>query len=116
VVFADPDNGIVDNQDFRKSRFKFGKRISLEEVRHLSDKRCAIIYHHNSRRKGGHDAEVDYWLNEIGRPAVAVRATCYSSRTFFVINFDDQIIERVERFCKYWSEMKVRLHVQRGAA
>lgn len=62
IVFADPDNGIVDNADKRKGLAKFGKQMPLSEVQSLADGRCAVVYHHNTRRAGGHDAEVDYWL------------------------------------------------------
>jgi len=110
VVFADPDNGIVGNEDDRKGRVKFGKQMPLDEVRSLAMGRCAVIYHHNTRRAGGHDAEVDYWLAQFGMPAMAVRATAYSPRTFFVINPDREIQSRVRDFCTRWNVMKVRLH------
>lgn len=53
LVFADPDNGIVDDSDWRKGNAKFGKQIPLGEVRALARGRCAVIYHHNTRRRGG---------------------------------------------------------------
>lgn len=111
VVFADPDNGIVGNEDRRKGRAKFGKQMPLDEARSLAFGRCAIIYHHNTRRAGGHDFEVDYWLAQFGMPAIAVRATAYSPRTFFVINPDFEVKERVRAFCSKWQIMQVRLHV-----
>lgn len=110
VVFADPDNGIVDDSDWRKGQGKFGKQIPLEEVRAISKGRCAIIYHHNTRRAGGHDAEVDYWMDQFGSSSIAVRATAYSPRTFFVLNPDAEIEERVKAFCLRWQELRVRLH------
>ena len=110
LVFADPDNGIIDDSDHRKGSWKFGKQMPLEEVRALARGRCAVIYHHNTRRRGGHDAEVDHWLGEIGTPGLAVRATAYSPRTFFVVNPDEQTRERVHIFCERWGEMRVRLH------
>ena len=113
LVFADPDNGIVDDGDWRKGGAKFGKQMPLEEVRALARDRCAVIYHHNTRRAGGHDAEVDYWLKEINLPGLAVRATAYSPRTFFVLNPDSQTEERVRAFCERWRDLKVYLHVPR---
>lgn len=110
IVFADPDNGIVGDEDWRKGRATFGKRISLEEVRGLAQGRCAVIYHHNTRRAGGHDAEVDYWLSRIEMPAMAVRATAYSPRTFFVINPNSEIENLVRTFCANWRGMRVWLH------
>ena len=110
IVFADPDNGIVDDADARKGRAKFGKQMPLEEVKALAEGRCAIVYHHNTRRAGGHDAEVDHWLGSFGVPSMAVRATAYSPRTFFVLNPDEATASRIVEFCERWKAMKVRLH------
>jgi hypothetical protein len=110
LVFADPDNGIIDDQDQRRGRANFGKQIPLTEVRALATDRCAVIYHHNTRRPGGHAAEVDHWLSVIGIPGLAIRATRYSPRTFFVLNPDEEIRVRVADFCERWSGMRVWLH------
>lgn len=112
IVFADPDNGIVDDNDHRKGSAKFGKQIPLKEVQDLATGRCAIIYHHNTRRAGGHDAEVDFWLSQFGVPALAVRATAYSPRTFFVLNPDEEMRGRIRNFCASWHPLKVSLHRQ----
>ena len=114
LVFADPDNGIVDDKDWRRGRAKFGKQMPLAEVLELARGRCAVIYHHNTRRRGGHDAEVDNLLGEISMPSLAIRATAYSPRTFFVINPDTQIKESIEAFCQRWEVLKVRLHIPSG--
>ncbi len=110
LVFADPDNGVVDDRDDRKGRSKFGKQIPVEEVVALARGRCAIIYHHNTRRRGGHDVEVDHWMDEIGLPGLAVRATAYSPRTFFILNPDPEIEKRARSFCAKWKDLRVRLH------
>ena len=110
LVFADPDNGIVDDANKRKGLAQFGKQMPLEEVRALAHGRCAVIYHHNTRRRGGHDAEVDLLLREIAMPGLAFRATAYSPRTFFVLNPDDQAAKRIRAFCQKWQQLRVRLH------
>lgn len=110
LVFADPDNGIVDDEDERKGKMDFCKQIPLEEVRALARDRCAIIYHHNTRAKGGNDREIDRWLDHLGMPAIAVRARAYNARTFFVINPDSEITERVCAFCGKWEEIRVHMH------
>ncbi len=110
LVFADPDNGLVDDQEWRRRTRVFGKQMPLSEARALSEGRCTVIYHHNSRFKGGHDAEVDHWLNQLAMPALAVRATAYSCRTFFIVNPDAEIVERTKDFCRRWGNHKVRLH------
>ncbi|WP_167852675.1 hypothetical protein [Pseudotabrizicola sediminis] len=110
LVFADPDYGIVDDSDARKGSARFGKQMPLEEVRALAQGRCAVIYHHNTRRRGGHDAEVDHWLQQIGLPGLAVRASACSPRTFFVLNPGSETAQRVGAFCDRWHNLRVRLH------
>jgi hypothetical protein len=114
LVFADPDNGLVDDDDSRKGKANFGKQVPLAEAKDLARGRCAIIYHHNTRRPGGHDLEVDYWQREFGLPSLAVRATAYSPRTFFILNPDAEIEDRVRAFCHLWRDLRVRLHVNGG--
>ncbi|MGT2465836.1 hypothetical protein ACVOMV_12895 [Mesorhizobium atlanticum] len=109
-MFADPDNGLVDDEEWRRRKPSFGKQMPLKEVRALSEGRCAVIYHHNSRFKGGHDVEVDHWLGAIGASAIAVRATAYSCRTFFIVNPDAEIAERTIDFCRRWKDHKVSFH------
>jgi hypothetical protein len=110
LVFADPDNSIVDDADKRKGVATFGKQMPLAEVHALAEGRCAVIYHHNTRRAGGHDAEVDHWIDQIEMPTIVVRTPAYSPRTFFIINPDQGIRVRTGEFCARWSGMKVRLH------
>lgn len=110
LVFADPDNGIIDDSNWRKGRAKFGKQMPLAEVQALARDRCAVIYHHNTRRRGGHDAEVDHWLSEVGMQGLAVRATAFSPRTFFVLNPCEVVEARVHEFCQKWASLGVRLH------
>ncbi len=113
IIFADPDNGLVDDSPLRIRDKKHAKQISLREAIALADGRPAIIYHHNTRFKGGHEREVDHWLAQFGSRALAIRATAFSCRTFFILNPDKEIEERVEMFCARWATAKVRLH---GAA
>ena len=110
IVFADPDNGLTDDDPTRRARPTFGKHLPLAEARALADGRCAVIYHHNSRFKGGHDAEVDHWRRKLGGSTVAIRATAFSCRTFFIVNGSTTILERAARFTERWSDAKVRMH------
>lgn len=111
MIFADPDNGLVDDAPERLHDRKHAKQISLREAIALADNRPAIIYHHNTRFKGGHDREVDHWLAQLNSQALAIRATAFSCRTFFVLNCDALTRERAESFCARWAKAKVRLHV-----
>ena len=52
VVFADPDNGLVQDDRFRPERKQDAKRIPLAEATALAEGRTAVIYHHNGRRPG----------------------------------------------------------------
>jgi hypothetical protein len=110
LVFADPDNGLVDDDPKRRNRKIFDKQIPLSEAKALARGRTAIIYHHNTRFKGGHDPEVDRWLASLGDNTVALRANAYSCRTFFIINPDQLILDRVTTFCHQWADHRVRLH------
>ncbi|MFN4211231.1 MAG: hypothetical protein ACK4G5_11730, partial [Devosia sp.] len=110
IIFADPDNGLVDDREHRRSQIAFGKQMPLSEAVTLSSGRPTIVYHHNSRFKGGHDAEVDHWLGLLGRGTIAIRATAYSCRTFFILNPNTQIKERAAAFCETWRDHKVRMH------
>jgi hypothetical protein len=84
LVFADPDNGLAD----------------------------AIVYHHNSRFRGGHCAEIQYWLQKLGNGACAVRARAFSCRTFFIVNADIVTRERAIAFCEQWAGHGVEFHPQ----
>ncbi len=109
LVFADPDNGLTDDQPNRRSGGKFGKQLPLQEALALAAGRSAVIYHHNSRFKGGHDLEVEHWRSKLGENSIAVRANAYSCRTFFILNPTPALAERVRGFCEGWSHHKVRL-------
>lgn len=113
IVFADPDNGLVDDADHRKGALKFGKQIPLAEAIQLAEGRCAVVYHHNTRRAGGHDAEVDYWISQFPMRTLAVRANAYSCRTFFILNPDAEVEDRVKQFCRMWSKLRVFQHISR---
>ncbi|MFD2102224.1 hypothetical protein ACFSKJ_02140 [Tabrizicola soli] len=113
LVFADPDNGLTDDDDRRKGRATFGKSLPISEALRLSEGRAAVIYHHNTRRAGGHDAEVDHWMSVLGAPCLAVRARAYNCRTFFIVNPDQRMEDDIRRFCDRWSILKVSLHTSR---
>ena len=87
IVFADPDNGLIADEAFSFARVKAWKSIPKSEALALAQGRTAVIYHHNTRRKGGHDKEVadlGRWLGA----SFAVRARAFSPRTFFIFERD----------------------------
>ena len=109
VVFADPDNGLCENEGFRPGRVKDWKRIPLREARALAEGRTAVIYHHNTRRAGGHEKEIAYWINLLGKGTLALRWRAYSSRTFFVVNPAPGMADKMKKFAHEWGP-KAELH------
>lgn len=109
LVFADPDNGVIDDNPVRRRQRTFGKQMPISEVHALASGRAAVIYHHNTRFPGGHDLEVERWLGEFGN-AVAIRANAYNCRTFFILNPDNELRDRATKFATRWQAHKVRLH------
>jgi hypothetical protein len=107
LVFADPDNGLVDDRPERRRRAVFCKQIPLNEATELAKDRTAVIYHHNTRRRGGHDEEIRWWIGQLGANSIAVRANAYTCRTFFIMNPDGEIRERAESFCQRWKKHRV---------
>ncbi len=65
IVFADPDNGLCEDEKFSLGKVKDWKRMPLREAKALAQGRTAVIYHHNTRRKGGHEKEIAYWIDQL---------------------------------------------------
>ncbi|MBT2132705.1 hypothetical protein KK137_00025 [Croceibacterium sp. LX-88] len=109
LVFADPDNGLVDDHPRRRRDRKFGKQLPISEALSLAHGRQAVIYHHNTRYPGRHDLEVEWWRSQLGDGTIAVRANAYSCRTFFIVNPSEAVKDRTAQFCERWSGHRVRL-------
>ncbi len=107
LIFADPEMGLIENG--KPMRADHALRITLEESKALAKGRTAIIYHPNSMRAGGHDEEVQHWLDQFDANAFAMRADAYSARTFFIINPTPAIKRRAMRFCARWQDLSVNL-------
>ena len=87
LVFVDPDNGL-EPAGFMHGSAKAGKSVLLSELRELAGSdRCLVVYHHQTRRAGGHHAEIEHWLDRLRsngfRTADALRCKPYSPRVFF---------------------------------
>ena len=60
LLFLDADNGL-EPAGYRPTASKSGRSITLTELRELAlPGRCLIVYHHQSRRRGGHYAEMEH--------------------------------------------------------
>jgi len=102
LVFADPDNGLCEDNTFDIENRKKWKSLPLSEAHVLSAGRVGILYHHNTRRRGGHREEICHWLDLLGRNAIALRWRTISPRTFFILNPTIEIRSRVDRFLADW--------------
>lgn len=103
IVFADPDNGLREDENYRHSSRKAWKSIPEGEALKFAANRSAVIYHHNTRRPGGHEREIAYWMERLGAD-FAVRMRARSARTFFVINASDEHLRRAELWCLHFGE------------
>ena len=104
VIFADPDNGLCLDKRYRPSRVKYWKRLPLAEALDLSAGRTAILYHHNSRRPGGHRKEIKYWMGKLHRCIGAFYCNTHGFRTFFVVTHDPEIKDRLAQFGRRWRQ------------
>ena len=104
LVFADPDNGLVPNDRFRPARQVNAKRIPFAEAMALAEGRTAVIYHHNSRRRGGHLDEIGWLKNQLPDGTMAYYWRRVSNRTFLIINPDDEIRRRLLEFENRWGD------------
>jgi hypothetical protein len=68
----------------------------------LGRDRTLVVYHHLTRRRGGHEAEIRYQMSRLGENVVALRARAYSSRAFFVLNADQPLLRQLESFSDRW--------------
>ncbi len=104
IVFADPDNGLCVDEKYKYYNVKDWKRLPLTEVGELAKDRTAVLYHHNTRRAGGHEKEIRDWMDVLARiPGMsapcAVRFRAGSSRTFFIVGASKVVRERAEQWC-----------------
>jgi hypothetical protein len=108
LLFLDPDNGL-EPAGFRPTAVKSGKSIMIGELHQLARPgRCVIVYHHQSRRTGGHDAEMQHWAGRLrtsGFTAVdALRAKPFSPRLYFLLDAPPLIRQRAERTAFNWQD------------
>ncbi len=61
-----------------------------------------VVYHHNSRRKGGHRKQIDNWLSVLPGKVFAYYWRRWSNRTFFFVNCDRITEKRLEAFAARW--------------
>jgi hypothetical protein len=106
MIFADPDNGLCEDSDYKWADRRGWKRIPLSEILKLAEGRVAVVYHHNTRRPGGHDEEIAHWLGRLkacGADAIALRWGRISPRTFFIVHPTAEVKRSVDELVQTWS-------------
>lgn len=108
LVFLDPDNGF-ETASFSPGAVAAGKCVSLAQLTALAQPgRSLVVYHHHTRRKGGHIEELKYWAERLrgaGFATVdAIRSRPFSPRAFFLLNASPDLRERANRLAAQWSD------------
>lgn len=106
LLFLDPDNGIASDK-LRLTCRGAGKSVTIDELKCLSQgNRAMVVYHHQTRLKGGHGAEIHSLAARIRNAQLkvsgALRAKPWSPRVFFILNGDDDLHRRAENLAKAW--------------
>ena len=106
LLFLDPDNGL-EPAGFRPTAAKSGKSIMISEVHEFARPgRCLIVYHHQSRRRGGHHAEMKHWADRLRASGFAtvdaLRARPFSPRLYFLLNAPPLIRQRAKQIAVDW--------------
>ena len=102
MVFADPDNGLVSDADFKPGRKESAKRLPVHEAIRLAEQgRPVVIYHHNSRSRS-HRREIRWWMSQLPGCAYAFYWKRWSCRTFFIVNPDAATEQRLKGFAHKW--------------
>jgi hypothetical protein len=109
LVFVDPDNGLEPEGQRRQSA-RVGKSVLLTELRELAmPGRCLIVYHHQTRRKGGHFAEMERCADRLRQNGFAtvdtLRASPRSPRVFFLLNAPADIRHRAQQIESRWQRL-----------
>ena len=107
LLFVDPDNGIAPF-GLKLTRRSAGKSILMEEIVALRRSgRTVVVYHHQTRRKGGHVDELRYLAERLAdagcRVAGVLRASPWSPRAFFLIDADTDIMQRAQALSAQWN-------------
>ncbi len=106
LLFLDPDNGIAP-EGLSPTRQCAGKSVLINELQELAENhRAIVVYHHQSRRKGGHTEELRYLANRLRDGGFevcgALRAKPWSPRAFFILDGDEELCGRARKIAASW--------------
>ena len=109
LVFLDPDNGL-EPSGFSHGEAKAGKCVTLAELEGLRNVgRALVVYHHHTRRPGGHLEEISYWSNRLREngfsPVDALRSKPFSPRVFFILGGNDTLRQRASALSERWGDL-----------
>lgn len=109
LVFADPDNGIADKVT--------PKHIGMDEIRALRrDGRALLVYHHQTRLKGGARDEARDLARRLGIKQVdVIRMKSYSSRFYFLLDGNDDLRSKLHAFAEKWKSEAELINVANPA-
>jgi len=84
------------------------KSVPFRELSELAQPgRCLIVYHHKTRRAGGHHAEIAFWADRLHASGFgtvdAVRAKPYSPRVYFLLDAPPEIRHRAKDLASHWT-------------
>ena len=106
LVFLDPDNGIA-SERLKLTWRRAGKSVKIEEMKALQENnRAMVVYHHQTRRKGGHAIEIRDLTKQLKGRGLHVsgtlRAEPWSPRVFFILNGDQELHDRARSIAECW--------------
>lgn len=105
LIFLDPDNGIAPD-GLRLTRRRAGKSVTIDEIAELARNRPTVVYHHQTRRVGGHLSEMRALATRLRKRGLrvsgALRAKPWSPRVFFILNGDRELQRRAEAIAELW--------------
>jgi hypothetical protein len=106
LIFVDPDNGIAP-EGLRLTCRRAGKSVTIEEIKELQESnRSVVVYHHQTRRPGGHRSEIHDLAARLENSALrvsgALRAKPWSPRAFFILNGDQELNDRAKSIAERW--------------
>lgn len=105
TIFVDPDNGL-EPAAYRQTSYKSGKAVEYKELRELSRDKTVIVYHHQTRYRGGHidelHAKAKLLRQHTNKHIDAIRARNFNPRLFFIVNGSDVVRQNAKGFCDVW--------------
>lgn len=109
LVFLDPDNGIA-SERLKLTQRCAGKSVTIDEIKALQDSnRAMVVYHHQTRFRGGHTSEIHHLSARLRKSGLhvsgALRAKPWSPRIFFILNGDKELHDRAKRIAENWENL-----------